>query len=96
MDANNGWYAVSGTGTTNWVHAVIVYHGLGNGFTVYEDGTQIGADLDITIANAAPSGNGLVYIGRRYISGDRYATATVDEIKFYNRQLTQQEICDMY
>ena len=47
MDENNGWYAVSGTTTTNWVHTVMVYHGLGNGFTAYEDGTQIGEWLGV-------------------------------------------------
>ena len=97
MDENNGWYAITGTSTTGWVHAVMVYHGLGNGFTAYEGGEQIGADLDITNANASPSGNGWVYIGKRFAGAtDKFATASVDDIKMYNHQLTQQEICGMY
>ena len=72
-------------------------NGVGNGFTAYEDGIQIGADLDITTADPKTSGNGLVYIGKRNPGdADYYSSASVDEIKMYNRQLTQQEICDMY
>ena len=40
------------------------------------------------------SGNGEVVIGRRL--GDQYASAFVDEIKMYNRQLSQEEIINMY
>ena len=74
----------------------MVYHGVGQGFTIYEDGTRIRADQDKTNV-MIPRGNGLVSIGKRYAQGQhKYATASVDEIKMYNRQLTQQEICDMY
>ena len=60
---------MDGTTTTDWVHTVMVYHGVGNGFTMYEDRTQIGADLDITTASFKTNGNRMVSIGKRFLSG---------------------------
>ena len=55
----------------------------------------MGTDVDITVA-AKPNGNGVMYIGKRYVNGYFYASSSVDEIKLYNRQLSQEEISDMY
>ena len=97
MDEINEWYAVVGLVPTGWVHAEMVYHGVEQGLTAYQDGIEIGADLDIATAGPKTSGNGLVYIDKRNFGvGYYYSSASVDEIKMYNRQLTQQEICDMY
>ena len=86
-------YHIEGTTPTGWVHAVLVYHGDGLGFTAYEDGTKIGADPNKTIVGLKPNGGGAVFIGQ---IDYHFASATVDEVKLYNRQLSQEEICDMY
>ena len=59
---------------------MLVYHGVGNGLTAYQDVIQIGADLDITTADPKTSGNGLVYTGKRNPGDtDYYSGASVDE-----------------
>ena len=74
----------------------MVYHGVGVGITVYQDGREIGTDTEKVVLSK-PAGNGQVVIGRRNNGAmHHYASVSVDEIKFYNRQLTQQEISNMY
>ena len=74
----------------------MVYHGVGVGITIYQDGREI-ATTTTMIAESKPTGNGQVVIGKRTGRfGDRYTSVSVDEIKFYNRQLSEQEISDMY
>ena len=93
----DGYFYVRAGTTTGWVHGVMVYHGVGQGITVYQDGRKIETDAVKTVEASRPTGSGNLVIGKRNPHGvDRYATASVDEIKMYNRQLTQQEFCEMY
>ena len=71
----------------------MVYHGVGVGITMYHDGSNIGTETTMT-GDSKPRGNGQVFVGKRF--GDRYTSVSVDEIKFYNRQLLAKEIRDMY
>ena len=71
----------------------MVYHGVAQGITAYHDGTEVGTDTE-KYAGPKPNGNGQVLIGKRY--GDPHTSVSVDEIKFYNRQLSEQEIGNMY
>ena len=100
IDETDGYLSVYGDATTGWVHGVMVYHGMGQGITVYENGRKIGSDTDKYFSEAVtgkPRGNGQVFIGiRNHGNGDRYASVSVDEIKFYNRQLSEEEISNMY
>ena len=74
----------------------MVYHGVGVGITVYNDARVIGTDT-VKIGLSKPAENGQVVIGKRsYGSEDDYSSVSVDEIKFYNRQLSQDEISNMY
>ena len=42
-------------------------------------------------------GDGQLVVGKRDKgTGDLYSSVSVDEIKLYNRQLTEEEICGMY
>ena len=72
----------------------MVYHGVGQGITVYHDGTEVGTDTEKALLPPKPMGNGQVLIGQR--QGNRYLSVSVDEIKLYNRQLSQEEIGNMY
>ena len=97
IDESDGAYLLEVDITIGWVHSVIVYHGVGHGITVYQDGSKIATDTDKNDAGVKPKGNGQVVIGiRNHGSGDDYASASVDEIKFYNRQLSEKEISDRY
>ena len=74
----------------------MVYHGLGQGMTVYHDGTEVGSDTSRASASMA-TGNGDLFIGRRLgNSGSHYASVYVDGLKLYNRQLSDDEIAQMY
>ena len=74
----------------------MVYHGTGQGISVYHDGSKIGTDTDKTSVSTI-GGSGRVEIGRRVLPGGTYYASTyVDEIKMYNRQLSENEIQDMY
>ena len=76
----------------------MVYHGTGSGITVYQDGIRVGTSTVKVSTGSKPSGNGHVFIGRRDLGklGARYASTYVDEIKMYNDQLSEEEICKMY
>ena len=81
---------------TGLVHAVMVYHGVEQGITAYQDGSLVGTDMSRS-QFSRPGGNGEVLIGRRVsMSGTFYASAYLDEIKLYNRQLSEEEIANMY
>ena len=79
-----------------WVHSVMVYHEAGQGISVYHDGSKIGTDTD-KASKSTVAGSGRVEIGRRVLPGGTYYASTyVDEIKLYNRELSENEIQDMY
>ena len=74
----------------------MVYHGYEQGITVYHDGIKIGTDT-VKASSSTIAGNGRVEIGRRVLTSSTYYASTyVDEIKMYNRQLTENEIQNMY
>ena len=93
MDQTPRAYVVATTKPTRWVHSVMVYRGVEQGITAYQDGSLIGSDTSRVPATRI-TGNGEVVIGRRI--GTKYASVLVDEIKMYNRQLSQEEIANMY
>ena len=76
----------------------MVYHGTGSGITVYQDGIRVVRSTAKQGGGSMPSGDGHVFIGRRNLGsqGVRYASTYVDELKMYNRQLSEAEICKMY
>ena len=62
--------------------------------------TMTGVKLELIQTNLQQAlllGNGRVEIGRRVLTSNaRYASTYVDEIKMYNRQLSESEIQNMY
>ena len=74
----------------------MVYHGVGQGITVYHDDTEVGTDTSRAHGTRV-QGTGDMFIGRRLSnSGSLYASVYVDELKLYNRQLSTDEISKMY
>ena len=90
-ETDGSFIVVIDTSSGVWMHAVMVYHGVGLGITVYNNGTEVGTDTEKS-AGPKPNGNGHVLIGNR--EGNRYASVSVDEINF-TRQLSQEEIGNM-
>ena len=74
----------------------MVYHGVLMGITAYQDGVNIGTTTAKTLLSSKPRGDGRVEIGRRALHGGPfYASTYVDEVKMYNRQLSESEIQNM-
>ena len=68
----------------------------GQGIIVYTDGTLQGSDTSKD-TYSWPAGDGRVVIGRQYTDRDeRYTSVLVDELTFWNRTLTLQEIQAVY
>ena len=44
IDQPNGNYVVETAKPTGWVHAVMVYHGVEQGISAYQDGIKVGTD----------------------------------------------------
>ena len=84
--------------TSGWFHVALVYHGPndGEGITVYHDGTQVEHD-DTRYNRSYTTGPGSMVIGRKYTNRDDYYTSVVvDELTMWNRQLSVQEIQDIF
>ena len=93
IDEADGYYLVSTSTLNQWVHGVMVYHGEGLGITVYQDGRLIqNQPSKVTVDGTKPTGNGNTIVGKR----ERYVSMLLDEVKMYNRQLSQGEIQNMY
>ena len=74
----------------------MVYHGTRSGITVYQDGTEVGRSTVKEGVGSKPSGDGSVFIGRRVtLGGTFYGSVYVDEVKMYNRELSENEICKL-
>ena len=81
-----------------WVHLVMNYIGPrnGQGFQVFQDGTLAGGTQSRGHFDATP-GNGSLVLGKRYVNeDDNYAWIDVDELVFFNRKLTAQEVTKIY
>lgn len=91
-----GGYVLSpdaGTGIwdNNWHHVVGTYDGLN--VRLYEDGTEIGSGTPTTVNIVYNTDN--FYVGRSYGSG-YYFHGIIDEVKIYNRALTDTEVFEHY
>ena len=79
------------------IHVVLNYIGPGNGqgFQMYQDGEQTVAGSVKYTKHASP-GDGRVVLGRRYTDRDElYASVNVDELQFFNKKLSDQQIKDI-
>ena len=79
---------------SGWFHLVLVFHGPehGQGFTIHRNGNhwRAGSAID---TNDYGNTSGNTIIGRLYSDRDNnYSNMMVDELTFWNRQLTEQEV----
>lgn len=82
--------ATPSTGT--WYHAVFTFSATGTG-KLYVDGSLVGTDASLTGAfNAATDIN----IGRRGGDGAEYFDGVLDEIGWWSRELTSDEVTELY
>ena len=78
-----------------WFHAVLICHGPQDGISVYHDTTQVG--MSMKYGRSTTPGTGQTLIGARDILASPYYTSVaVDEVKMWNRQISENEIENMY
>lgn len=91
--ASQGTASVSGViGTTNWHH--IVYARSGSRVYIYVDGLDKTGTAAIHVNPALSSNNFL--IGYYNNGGSIYMNGKIDDVRAYNRTLTQAEITQLY
>lgn len=90
--SSNGFQKISDANYTGvWVHITGVYDG--NVYRLYINGSLAGT----SVSNTAPldySGNLQLYIGG--YSGSYMSTASIDDVRIYNRPLSAAEVSSLY
>ena len=84
--------------SAEWFHLVLNYLGPDpdHGVDIYQYGEDLMIDDNI-VPNTSPSGTGVVVIGKSSPKADRgYSSIMVDEVMFFNRKLTMDEIGILY
>ena len=79
---------------SDWFHLVLVFHGpeSGQGFAVHRDEDQWTSRI-LHTNGGYKNTSGTVIIGRLYSDRDgNYGDVMADELTFWNRQLTEQEV----
>ena len=82
---------------SGWTHVALNYIGPdnGQGIRIYHDGVQTGSD-NITSEETFLAGEDWVVVGRFYTKRNQeYATVDVDELLFFNQELSDQEIMNI-
>lgn len=80
-----------------WEWTMLTLTGNGETFTIYQDGEKVAAKNDTAAqiaANALSGANQDVYLGVNY--WDNEFVGLVDDVRIYNRVLTDAEVADMY
>ena len=73
----------------------MVFNGPSTGITVYRDGQAQGTDA--FHSSSFSVGNGQLVIGRRFVDANHnYVSVEMDELIFWNRILSQQEVQELY
>ena len=82
---------------TDWYHLIFNFFGASDaeGVAIHHNGVKIGSNRLAQYTNAA--GQGVVVLGRYNVRADRdFGSVMVDEMLFFNRHLTSQEIQILY
>ena len=68
----------------------------GQGLEVFHDGALVQVQLRRLNYDGTP-GNGRLVIGKQYVDeDDKYVSMDLDELVFFNRKLTAQEVMKIY
>jgi hypothetical protein len=74
-----------------WYHLVLMYDG--SNISIFKDGRLY---IKAEASGMIKRNNNKVYISRYNFGGDYYLDGTVDDIRVYNRILTEAEICSLF
>ena len=94
---SHGHFQVSVGKSPEWVHGVLNFLGPNDeeGIRIYQNGKHVGNHTSMAqSSNTEP--NGRIGIGRSFTEvGDFYGSVQVDELLFFNRNLTEAEITQL-
>ena len=93
VTVTGGRYSASFTGAYNtWTHYGLIYKGDPGGVTLYKDGySKVSSSSRGGTTTNAPTGR--LLIGKGYTNNNpRHSKADVDELMFWNRELSPEEI----
>ncbi len=94
--ANRKSYQLSGSVSTGvWHHVAVVVNSHGN-FTYYLDGIQKTGFVASGSASSTSFAAGGLYVGKPWGSSTAYANCSSDQVAFWNRALTAQEVASLY
>ena len=81
-----------------WVHLVLNFIRPHEGFQLFKDGILVRHQANTAyMGTPIASGNGRLVLGRRHPNVDgRYSSVDLDELVFFNRKLTGQEVETLY
>ena len=91
---HKGSFAISSLPPSGWTHLVLNYIGPqnGQGIRMFYDGTEVAHDTSLCCTPQQP-GNGRILVGKPRIDLDNYySSVQLDELIFFNRALTMEEI----
>ena len=75
---------------------MMVYHGPGNGVTMYIDGSLASSVTSLYSFNLN-AGNGKMVLGRRETNADKlYASFLMDELTLWTEEFSAQDVKDLY
>lgn len=89
---SNKAVSLSVPSTSTWIHVVGTY---GNLDGMYRAKLYIDSSLNSTV-NSSYSQNGRFYMGTRNNRANTYLNGLMDEVTFFNRELTQSEVTDIF
>ena len=86
VDLANGFYLVnSNRRQRDWYHLTLMYHGEGNGVSVYHDGDEVGVATYLYPQSPRASSSGHMVVGTDLTDGSgRYSSVIVDELTFWD------------
>ena len=81
-----------------WVHLVLNLIRPHEGFQLFRDGVLVRYQANTaSVGTPIARGNGRLVLGRRHPNTDgRYSSVDLDELVFFNRKLTVQEVETLY
>ena len=92
------YFVVDYRGMLGWTHIAVNYIGpnSGEGVRMLVDGAEVASDTT-RYGGSYLGGNGRISVGRYWTNRNKdYTSVIVDELIFFNRYLTSEEIKDIY
>ena len=83
---------------TGWTHMMMIYNGngQGKGVTLYYNGAEVKGSTT-NGGGSFSAGDGRIVVGRFHTDEDeRYSSVELDELIFFNRALSKDEIATMH